>query len=457
MAARHRVVIIGGGFGGLYAARALRRAPVDVCLIDRRNFHLFQPLLYQVATGGLSPANIAAPLRSILRRQRNTRVLLAEVVDFDLSGRRVILRDGSVPYDSLIVATGATHHYFGHPEWECFAPGLKTIENATEIRRRVLLPFEQAELNADPLVRKRLLTFVIVGGGPTGVELAGALGELAHHTLRRNFRDYNPASARVLLLEGMDRILPTYPPKLSLRAETALRRLGVEVLTGTQVVDIQARAVTVRRGERTEVIPTHTILWGAGVWASPLAKKLAQASGAQTDRAERVVVQNDLTLPGHPEVFVVGDMANFSHQTGKPLPGLAPVAMQEARYAAETIVRRLAGKTVEPFAYRDKGILATVGRGYAVANLGWLRLSGHIAWLAWLFVHLLYIVTFENRMLVLFQWTWSYITRGRSARLITGLEADAFAGDESASQRTEHHSELNHENTKSCEAERPNP
>jgi NADH dehydrogenase len=424
----HRVVIVGGGFGGLYAARALRKAPVDICLIDRRNFHLFQPLLYQVATGGLSPANIAAPLRAVLRHQRNTRVLLGEVVDFDLAGRRVLLHDGSVPYESLIVASGATHHYFNHPEWERYAPGLKTVENATEIRRRVLLPFEQAELTADAETRQRLLTFVVVGGGPTGVELAGAVGELAHHTLRRNFRNFNPASARVLLLEGMDRILPTYPPELSRRAEKALQRLGVQVLTGTQVVDIGSQSVTVSRGEHTEVIPTHTILWGAGVWASPLAKKLAAASGAQTDRAERVVVERDLTLPGHPEVFVVGDMANYPHQTGKPLPGLAPVAMQEARYAADTIVRRLAGKAVKPFVYRDEGVMSTVGRGYAVADLGWLRLSGHIAWLVWLFVHLLYIVTFENRVLVLFQWTWSYITRGRSARLITGSEGEEGRG-----------------------------
>jgi len=429
MDGKHRVAIVGGGFGGLYAATSLARAPVDITLIDRRNFHLFQPLLYQVATGGLSPANIAAPLRAVLRRQKNACVLLAEVTDFDLAGRRVILADGSVPYDSLIVAAGARHHYFGHPEWEGHAPGLKTIEDATEIRRRILLAFERAERSSDPEERRRLLTFVVVGGGPTGVELAGAVGELAHHTLRENFRAIDPAAAQVILVEGLERVLPTYPPGLSAKAEKALHRLGVRVRTHTQVVDIQPHQVSVRSADKTEVIPTQTILWGAGVDASPLAKKLAQASGAAIDRAGRVVVQPDLTLPGHPEVFVLGDMANYPHHTGKPLPGVAQVAMQQARYAADLIVRRLKGQPPVRFVYKDIGSMATIGRGRAIADLGWLRLSGYLAWLAWLFVHLLYIITYENRVLVLCQWAWNYVTRGKSARLITGGPPPPFRND----------------------------
>lgn len=420
MADKHRVVIVGGGFGGLYAAISLRRAAVDVTLIDRRNFHLFQPLLYQVATGGLSPANIAAPLRAALRRQKNARVLLAEVTGFDLANRQVILRDGLVPYDSLIVATGARHHYFGHPEWEKDAPGLKTIEDATEIRRRVLLAFEMAERSPDPEQRRRLLTFVVVGAGPTGVELAGAVGELARHTLRNNFRTIDPSTAQILLIEGMDRVLTSYPPKLSAKAEKALNRLGVVVCKGTQVIDVHPEQVTVRCGDRTEVIPTHTILWGAGVDASPLAKKLAEATGAGLDRAGRVLIQPDMTLPGHPEVFAIGDMANYSHQTGKPLPGVAQVAMQQAKYAANLIVGRMNGKLPVPFVYKDLGSMATIGRAAAVADLGWLQFSGYLAWLAWLFVHLLYIITYENRLMVMFQWAVNYFTWGKSARLITG-------------------------------------
>ncbi len=421
MTGKHRVVIVGGGFGGLYAAVSLKRAEVEVTLIDRRNFHLFQPLLYQVATGGLSPANIAAPLRAVLRRQRNARVLLAEVTGFDLSKGQVLLGDGVVPYDSLIVATGARHHYFGHHEWEEHAPGLKTIEDATEIRRRVLLAFELAERCTDPALRHELLTFVVVGAGPTGVELAGAVGELARHTLRNNFRSIDPAHAQVILIEGQDRVLLTYPPKLSAKAEKALNRLGVVVRKGTNVIDVQAEQVTVRSGDRTEVIRTHTILWGAGVDASPLARKLAEATGASVDRVGRVLIQPDLTLPGHPEVFAIGDMANYSHQTGKPLPGVAQVAMQQAKYAADRIVGRLQGKQPVPFIYKDLGSMATIGRAAAVADLGWVQFSGFLAWLAWLFIHLIYIIAFENRVMVLFQWAWSYVTHGKSARLITGL------------------------------------
>jgi NADH:ubiquinone reductase (H+-translocating) len=417
----HRVVIVGGGFGGLYTAQALRKAPVQVTLLDRRNFHLFQPLLYQVATGALSPANIAGPLRSILRRQKNCQVLLGEVVGFDLDARRVHLKDGaSVPYDSLIVASGSRHHYFGHPEWEKTAPGLKTIEDATTIRARVLRAFEAAERSTSPEKQRGLLTFVVVGGGPTGVELAGALADVAFYSLRHDFRLIDPRNARVLLLEAGDRILSTFPPELSAKAVQALHKLGVSVRTGAAVTDVQPEQVTIQSGDRSETIPTHTILWAAGVQASRLGRALAEASGASTDRNGRVLVQPDLSLPGRPEVFVIGDLANYSHQGGKPLPGLAPVAMQEGRYVADLIARRLRGRPPVPFHYKDRGNLATIGRSKAVADLGWVWFSGWLAWVTWLFVHLMYIVEFENRLLVLIQWAWNYVTRNRSARLITG-------------------------------------
>jgi NADH dehydrogenase len=420
MTASHHVVIVGGGFGGLYAAKSLKRAPVRVTLLDRRNFHLFQPLLYQVATGGLSPANIAAPLRAVLKRQRDTRVLLAEAIDIDLAQRQVRLSDGEIGYDTLIVATGARHHYFGHPEWESAAPGLKTIEDATEIRRRVLLAYEMAEREADPALRRALLTFVVVGAGPTGVELAGTLAELARHTLRQDFRDIDPSTAQIILLEAADRVLPPYPPRLSAKASQALVRLGVTVRTHAVVTDVQAEAVTVRIGDATEIVPCRTVLWAAGVQASPLGAILARATGAALDRAGRITVQLDLSLPGHPEIFVIGDLANFPHQGGKPLPGVAPVAMQQGQYVARLIEARLRGQTLPPFRYRDYGNMATIGRNAAVADFGWLRLSGYLAWLAWLFIHVLKLIEFENRILVLFQWAWNYLTRNRSARLITG-------------------------------------
>jgi NADH dehydrogenase len=377
-------------------------------------------LLYQVATGGLSPANIAAPLRAVLKRQRNTRVLLAEAIDIDLAQRHVRLSDGEIGYDTLIVATGARHHYFGHPEWESAAPGLKTIEDATEIRRRVLLAYETAEREPDPALRRALLTFVVVGAGPTGVELAGTLAELARHTLRQDFRDIDPATARIILLEATDRVLPPYPPKLSAKASQALVRLGVTIRTHGVVTDVQPEAVTVRTGDATEIVPCRTVLWAAGVQASPLGAILARATGAALDRAGRITVQLDLSLPGHPEVFVIGDLANFPHQGGKPLPGVAPVAMQQGQYVARLIEARLRGQTLPPFRYRDYGNMATIGRNAAVADFGWLRLSGYLAWLAWLFIHILKLIEFENRILVLFQWAWNYLTRNRSARLITG-------------------------------------
>jgi NADH dehydrogenase len=419
----HRVVIIGGGFGGLYAARALGKAPVQVMLLDRRNFHLFQPLLYQVATGALSPANIASPLRAVLKNQRNTQVFLGEVVGFDLPQRQVILEDGSrLGYDSLLVAAGARHHYFGHPEWEVHAPGLKTIEDATNIRRRILLSFEEAERTEDVTRREELMTFLVVGGGPTGVELAGAVGEIAQHTLRNNFRHIKPANSRIFLVEAQDRILGPYPPKLSARASRSLEKLGVQVLLGTVVREVHPDRVILATGDTQSEVRTHTILWAAGVAASPLSQLLAQATGAKLDRAGRLLVQKDLTLPGHPEVFAIGDMIHYQDPTGKPLPGVAQVAMQQGRYVASVIQRRLRGEPPLAFHYRDRGSMATIGRAAAVADLGWIYLSGYLAWLIWLFVHILYLIQFGNRILVLFQWAWNYFTRNRSARLITGKD-----------------------------------
>jgi NADH dehydrogenase len=420
MTGRHRVVILGGGFGGLSAALGLKRAPVDVTLVDRCNYHLFQPLLYQVATGALSPANIASPLRNILQKQTNTQVLLGEAAGLDALNRRLILSDGAIDYDTLVVATGASHQYFGHDEWEEFAPGLKTIEDATDMRRRILLAFEAAEREHDPEKLRAWMTFVIAGAGPTGVELAGALGEIANDTLRRDFRDIDPSKARIILVEGADRVLPAYPSKLSAAARRMVERLGVTVRTGAFVTDIRKESVTVREGDRTETIPTRTILWAAGVLTSPLGRILSAEAGAALDKAGRVIVEPDLTVPGRPEIFVIGDLANFSHQTGKPLPGVAQTAIQGGRYVAKTIERRLRGEKPLPFHYVDKGNLATIGRGAAVADLPGLRLSGFPAWLLWIFIHLFNIIEFQNRLLVLVQWAFFYLTYDRSARLITG-------------------------------------
>lgn len=418
-AERPHVVIIGGGFGGLQAARGLRKAPVEITLIDRRNFHLFQPLLYQVATGGLGPAEIATPLRALFKHQPNIRVLNAEVVDINPPQRTVHLHDGeTVSYDYLIVAAGASYHYFGHDEWAPYAPGLKTIEDAQEIRRRVLLALEHAERETDPQRQQAWLTFVIVGGGPTGVELAGALAELVHVTVRGEFRRFDPARARLLLLEGGPRLLPTYPQNLSENAMRSLQRLGVEVVTNALVNQVDEQGVLYAHQGELVRVETRTVLWAAGVRTAPLAERLAQRADAPTDKGGRLIVEPDLSLPGYPNLFVIGDLAHYAHQTGTPLPGVAPVAMQQGSYVARLIRERLRGRQPPPFRYKDKGDAAVIGRKAAVIKLGKLHLTGFLAWLGWLFIHLLYLVGFENKLLVLIQWAWNYFTRNRRARLI---------------------------------------
>ncbi len=406
------VLVIGGGFAGLYAARNLREAPVCVTVVDRRNHHLFQPMLYQVATAGLSPSDIASPIRSILRASRNTEVLLAEVSGVDVETRQVRFTDGAAQsYDYLVVATGARHSYFGHHEWEPLAPGLKSLEDALEIRRRVLLAFERAERETDPVRRHAYLTFVVVGGGPTGVEMAGAVAELRRHALRRDFRRLDPAEATVMLLEGGPRLLPSYPESLSDQAKQKLRRLGVEVRTETLVTDIRPGLVSAAGW----TIPTQTVVWAAGNTASPLLQSL----NAPLDPVGRAIVEPDCTIPGHPEVFVLGDAAAFNHQEGGGLPGICPVAIQMGQYTARTIAGDLAGRPRRAFSYWDKGQLAVIGRGQAVADIWKLHFGGFLAWLIWIFVHVFFLIGFRNRVLVLLQWAWSYVTYGRGARLIT--------------------------------------
>jgi NADH:quinone reductase (non-electrogenic) len=409
------VLIIGGGFGGLSAAKALRGAPVNVTLLDRHNYHLFQPLLYQVATATLSPGDIASPIRWIFRRSPNIRVLLGEASGVDTTNRRVRLADGGeLAYDFLIVASGSSHTYFGHDEWGRFAPGLKTLEDALEIRRRVLLAFERAERETDPARRQELLTFVLIGGGPTGVELAGTLAEIARQTLRHEFRSIDPSQARIVLVEAGSTILPSFPEKLRNAARTSLMRLGVEVREGIAVTNVDARGVMLG----AERILAGTILWTAGVAVSPLVTSL----GVPLDRAGRVTVNPDLSIPGHPEVFVVGDAAAFADETGRPLPGVAQVAIQQATHAAKTIVNRLRGIPATPFVFHDKGSLAIVGRGSAIADLGWIQFSGFTAWLAWLFLHIVKLVGFRNRLIVLLEWAIAYMTLQRSVRLITNVD-----------------------------------
>jgi len=425
----HRVTVVGGGFGGLYAARNLGIDPeVRLTLVDRRNFHLFQPLLYQVATGALSPGDIAQPLRSVLRRHRNTTVILGQAVGLDPERRDVLIADGGpIAYDTLIVATGAHHSYFDHPEWAALAPGLKTIEDATEIRRRILIAFEAAEREADPERRREWMTFLVVGGGPTGVELAGALGEISRDTLKRDFRAIRPGEARIILVEAMERVLPPYPPDRSRSAQRQLERLGVEVRTNTRVVGIDERAARVAAADGSaQEIPARTVLWAAGVQASSFARVVATAVGARTDRAGRVIVGPDLTIPGHPEIFVVGDAAVQPWKDGRPVPGVAQGAIQGGTYAARVIRRRVLGRPYGPFMYRDKGDVAVIGRLAGVTNIGWLgpfgRQSGFLAWALWLGIHILYLIGFANRLVVLIRWAWSFLTHGRGTRLITGSQ-----------------------------------
>jgi NADH dehydrogenase len=429
-AGRHRVVVVGGGFGGLQAVQKLKRAPVEITLVDRRNFHLFQPLTYQVATGALSPGEIAYPLRAIFKRHRNVRVVLAEVADVDLAGRALRLRPvgdvpapAELPYDTLIVAGGSQYSYFGHEDWRAYAAEVKSLESALLVRSRILGAFESAEAEPDPVRRAAWLTFVVVGAGPTGVEMAGQIGELARDTLRRDFRRIDPRTARILLVEAADRVLTTFPAGLSARAERSLARLGVTVSTGRTVTAVDEDGVEIggSAGDDPERVSSRTVIWAAGVAAAGLASRLGELTGADVDRAGRVTVEADLTLPGHPEVFALGDLVRVRDRNGEPvlLPGVAPVAMQQGRYAARTVRARLAGRSAKPFRYLDKGNLATIGRAAAVADIKGLRLSGLLAWTIWLTVHLFYLVGFQNRLLVLIRWLVSFASHGRGARLIT--------------------------------------
>ena len=425
MEPKHKVVILGGGFGGLAAAQKLKRAPVEVTLIDRRNFHLFQPLLYQVATGSLSPGDIAAPLRSVLSRQKNACVLLGEAADVDPEAKRVILRDGDTyPYDTLIVATGSQTSYYGNDSWRQWAPSLKSVEEATAIRHKILYAFERAERAATEEEARAWLTFVIVGAGATGLELSGALAEIAQETLRHDFRKIRPQEARILLLEGAPRVLGGYPEDLSAKAEKLLTRLGVEVIKGVMVTQIGPDGVTFKRRESTESLATRTVLWAGGVTSTPFGEKLATRTKAEADRSGRIKVERDLTIPKYPDIFIIGDLAHAEEEKGKPLPGVAQVAMQGGAYAAKTIRARLKGKSqVRPFHYFNKGDLAVIGRAAAVANIFGVHISGWPAWLIWLFVHLMYIVEFQSRVLVFIQWGFEYLTFNRGARLITGTAA----------------------------------
>jgi NADH dehydrogenase len=429
---RHRVVVIGGGFGGLQAATHLARASVELTLIDRRNFHLFQPLTYQIATGALSPGEVCYPLRAIFKRRPNVRVLLAEVQGFDLDAREVRVEPGtgdagptSIAYDSLIVAGGSRYSYFGHDEWAEVAREVKSLESALEVRGRILSAFEAAEMEPDPERRRAWLTFVLVGAGPTGVEMAGQIAELARDTLRRDFRAIDPRDGRVLLVEATDRVLTSFPPSLSRKAAQSLEDLGVTPLLERMVVGIDSEAVTVDAPDGSERIPARTVIWAAGVTASGLAAQLAELTGADLDRAGRVAVEPDLTLPGHPQVFALGDMVRVRGADGAPVvyPGVAPVAMQQGRYVAKVVRARLRGKTIGSFRYRDKGNLATIGRARAVADLHAIRLSGFLAWVAWLVVHLWYLIGFQNRLLVFIRWSFSFFTRGRGTRIISGQAA----------------------------------
>jgi NADH:ubiquinone reductase (H+-translocating) len=425
MEQQHRVVILGGGFGGLNAAQKLKRAPVEVTLIDRRNFHLFQPLLYQVATGSLSPGEIAAPLRGVLSKQKNAQVLLGEAADIDPEAKRVILRDGAVfPYDSLIVSTGSQTSYYGNDEWREWAPSLKSVEEATAIRHKILYAFECAERSSNEEEARAWLTFVIVGAGATGMELAGALAEIANETLKNDFRRINPRESRIILMEGGPRVLNAFPEDLSAKGEKLVSRLGVEVTKGVMVTCIDADGVTYKSGDESKRLPAKTVLWAGGVTTNEFGRKLGERTHAETDRSGRIKVNPDLTVLGYPEIFIVGDLALSLGKDGKPLPGVAQVAIQGGAYAAKTIHARLEGKKdTKPFHYFNKGDMAVIGRAAAVANIFGLHLAGLFAWLTWLFIHLIYIVEFQNRVLVFVQWGFEYLTFSRGARLITGVAA----------------------------------
>ena len=428
---RWHVVIVGGGFGGLRAAQALKSAPVDVTLIDRRNYHLFQPLLYQVATGSLSPGEIAAPLRSVFSRQKNTRVLLGEVVDLDPVIKRVMLADGaSIEYDSLIVAAGSQTSYYGHDTWREWAPGMKSIEEATNIRHKILYAFEVAERLSDPVQRRAWLTFVIVGAGATGVELAGAIGEIARQTLKNDFRSIRPEEAEIILLDGAPRVLPPFPDDLAQKAQRSLEKLGVEVKTGVMVKDVDREGVTIETHNGTQRLNARTVIWAGGVTVSPLGRTVAKRTNAETDKGGRIKVNPDLSIPNHPDIYVIGDLALAAGPNGKPLPGVAQVAMQQGTYAAKAIVRKLASETeIKPFKYFDKGDMAVIGRWSAVANIFGAHISGFFAWIIWAFIHLMYLVQFQSRILVFIQWAIQDLTFNRGARLITGPAATDFNFD----------------------------
>ncbi|MBU7586150.1 MAG: NAD(P)/FAD-dependent oxidoreductase [Nostoc sp. TH1S01] len=419
----HQVVIVGGGFGGLYTAKYLANANVNVTLIDKRNFHLFQPLLYQVATGTLSPGDISSPLRAVFSKSKNTQVLLGEVSDIDPKAQKVMMGNQVIPYDTLIVATGANHSYFGKEHWKDLAPGLKTVEDAIEMRRRIFGAFEAAEKETDPEKRSAWLTFVIVGGGPTGVELAGAIAELAYKTLKEDFRNIDTSETKILLLQGGDRILPHMAPDLSEEARLSLQELGVNIHTNTRVTNLENDIVTFKQGGEVSAIHSKTVLWAAGVKGSTMGQILAERTGVECDHAGRVIVEPDLTVRDYKNIFVIGDLANFSHQAMKPLPGVAPVAKQQGEYVAKLIRRRLRGRTLPQFHYSDVGSLAMIGQNLAVVDLGFLKLTGFLAWVFWLVVHIYFLIEFDTKMLVVFQWAWNYITRNRRSRLITGREA----------------------------------
>jgi NADH:ubiquinone reductase (H+-translocating) len=425
MSSPHRVLILGGGFAGLVAAQTLKRANVDITLLDKRNFHLFQPLLYQVATGSLSPAEIAAPIRAVLSHQKNVEVLLGEAVDIDPKSKKVLLADGdSFPYDTLIIATGSQTSYYGNDHWRENAPSLKSIEEATRMRHKLLYAFERAERAESEAEERAWLTFVIVGAGATGLELAGALAEIAHHTLKHDFRRIRPQEARIILMEGGPRVLPPYPEDLSAKAEKLVKNLGVEIMLGAFVTNIDAECVSYQHGETSGTVPARTVFWAGGVTATPFARKVAERLHAETDRSGRLKVNPDLTVPNHPEIFVLGDLAISYDAKGNPLPGVAQVAIQGGKYAGKLIKARLTGRTLPPFKYFDKGDMAVIGRAAAVANIFGVHVSGFIAWFIWLFIHLIYIVEFQSRIIVFIQWGFLYLSFSRNARLITGEPSD---------------------------------